>query len=438
MALRDDEAIACVYCGCSENITPVDIVGSLLKQLTQRRIMVSERLKALYYRNVAVQTRPTVTELCSVLAEELGNFVRVFLVIDGLDECSESQMTRSDLLSELCKRQPALRLMVTSRPHLSWLIRKFENVTRFEISVSEDDMAGYVNSRIETEDNMTRWSTELKGTILRSVLHKSQKKQDPLYVSLTSCSSFFIAQVQMNQLTRLRTKGALHSALEDQRLLPELTKFYDMHMNRILSQSREDGETAISFLKWLAYAKKPLESRALQHAVAVVSEKTDIDDDDLIDIDDLVSICAGLVIIENDVPRLFHHTATQYLRDRFPNGNKDLATTCLRYFAFDVFDEPCWNESELKARVRRYRLSEYAASYWADHIRGTLEEQEETNVLAILRQEDRRNSIYQVWDYARYHKYLHSPHSILDIVCENGLLGICKSILNRMPCRGPP
>src|SRR5436190_23841759 len=106
---------------------------------------------------------------------------------------------------------------------------------------------------------------------------------------------FLLAQLHIGLLARQRTRNDVRSALKQ---LPDgLNDMYDAVMNRIGNQSSNDATLALKILSWITYAKAPLESTVLQHAVAVTKNTNDIGDDDLIAVEELVSVCAGIVTI---------------------------------------------------------------------------------------------------------------------------------------------
>jgi hypothetical protein len=51
---------------------------------------------------------------------------------------------------------------------------------------------------------------------------------------------------------------------------------------------------------WLTYAAQRLNIKELQHALAIEEDMEDMDEDALIDPDILTSVCAGLVVIDEE------------------------------------------------------------------------------------------------------------------------------------------
>ena len=80
----------------------------------------------------------------------------------------------------------------------------------------------------------------------------------------------------------------------------ELNDTYDEVLKRILTQGEEDVKLAKRVLGWLLYAKRPLKTRELQHALSVTPNSRELDEAALTEEGDLISVCAGIVTIERE------------------------------------------------------------------------------------------------------------------------------------------
>jgi len=167
-------AIACVYFNHKENFAPVDILGSLIKHLVQRRARVSDEIRDLYNRHLQRETRPTFTELSEQLQTESRKFSTVFIVLDALDECPESQQTRAKVLSILRELQ-TMRLMVTGRPHILDMTQTFEGAVRLDICASDSDIEKYVEGQMEMQTNLKKYKQgdDLRETIKNTIVSKA-------------------------------------------------------------------------------------------------------------------------------------------------------------------------------------------------------------------------------------------------------------------------
>src|SRR5437588_6750567 len=100
-------------------------------------------------------------------------------------------------------------------------------------------------------------------------------------------------------------------------------------MNRIMGQIPISKEFALRVLWWVAFTTRPLTTFELQHALAVEIGERAIDEDNLPEVEDMVSVCAGLVTVdeESGTIRWVHYTTQEYFeRTRvkwFPDAQTD-------------------------------------------------------------------------------------------------------------------
>jgi hypothetical protein len=104
------------------------------------------------------------------------------------------------------------------------------------------------------------------------------------------------------------------------RNLPQGSSAYDVAyhdaMERIFAQGTGPSEMAGKALAWILCAHRPLRTIELLHALAVEPGDTEIDEDNILETEQLLTICAGLVTIDeqsNNV-RFVHYTTQEYLQ----------------------------------------------------------------------------------------------------------------------------
>ena len=144
---------------------------------------------------------------------------------------------------------------------------------------------------------------------------------------------------------------------------------------------------ARSVLSWITYAQRPLSTKELCHALAVELGELELDLDNIPDVEDMVSVCAGLVVVddESNIIRLVHYTTQEYferIRESWnPRAQQEIASTCLTYLSFKVFASGASGKYEdLETRIYENPFCEYAATYWAAH---SLSVQKEIAQLAL-------------------------------------------------------
>lgn len=102
----------------------------------------------------------------------------------------------------------------------------------------------------------------------------------------------------MDSLVNKNNRKAIYMALEN---LPKgIGDTYDEAMERIRAQNPDDKELGENVLLWISFALRPLSIVELQHALAVDDTTTNTDLDALPDEEIIISVCAGLVTIDNE------------------------------------------------------------------------------------------------------------------------------------------
>ncbi|KIW35343.1 uncharacterized protein PV07_02044 [Cladophialophora immunda] len=385
--IREDVGIAYIYCSYKDqdNQTATNLIASLLQQLARRASVISENIKSLYEKHALNKARPSLDVFSSHLQSEVRRFSEVFIIIDALDECTEDNGTRRSFLDEIQKLQPNVHLLITSR-HSATIQLGSESLTHIEIHASDRDIARYLENRIENAHRLVlhvRKDPSLENTIVRTISEKVK-------------GMFLLAQLHMDRLAQTSccrdVRRALHS-------LPKaLDEVYDEAMKRIEGQAEDDAALAKRTLSRITFALKPLTVREIQHALATEPGDTDIDEYAVPDQEILISVCAGLVTIdqESQIIRLAHYTTQEYFNRThatwIPHAQTSIATTCLTYLLFDKSAKDSYNTGdELGSRMFTYPLHRYAELHWGDHARGEPEDRVKDLVqMLILRRSNSR------------------------------------------------
>jgi len=127
-----------------------NLIASVVQQLIQRRTVMPEELNRLHKAHIHERTRPSLKECFDLLQSQVLLFTKTFVVIDALDELPESNGTRARLIAEIQKLRPTVHLLVTSRYDASIeSIFQTEDAARIEILARDEDVKGYLESRIE-------------------------------------------------------------------------------------------------------------------------------------------------------------------------------------------------------------------------------------------------------------------------------------------------
>jgi hypothetical protein len=316
--LNENTGVACTYLNHKETEiqSPPNLLASLWRQLVFKKPIPSE-IKALYAQHREKHTRPTPNQLLDQLSALVARYSKVFFIIDALDEYPEEQ--RYSLLKSILSIEPRVNLMFTCRPHIS-SPTSLTGMQIMEIRATESDIRSYVENQIKKSSRLSKHLAsrpELKEEIHQQVVCGV----DGMYMSFLApigyfannfCWRFLLVKFQMESLAVKHTVKALREALKS--MPKDLDHTYEITIQRII-QAEDDREIALRVLTWVSNAKRPLSVRELQEALSVEQDDKTFDSNNILDTDIILSVCAGLVIIDegNHVFRLVHYTAQEYL-----------------------------------------------------------------------------------------------------------------------------
>lgn len=149
-------------------------------------------------------------------------------------------------------------------------------------------------------------------------------------------------------------------------------------VERINNQDPRRQRLAKDTLSWVICAKRPLTTLELRTALTIELGEPDLNEEDLYDLEDVISSCAGLITVGSDgakeVVQLAHYTMQEYFTRHqaafFPEADKSITARCLTYLSYDIFRQGmCSNDTKFEARLSQYPLYSYAAKNWGHHAR---------------------------------------------------------------------
>lgn len=378
----NDGSIAVAYLYCNFNRQSQqkleDLLASLLKQLAQIKSCLPENVESCYNQHKKEQIRPSVSEYSIALQSVVATYSRVFILVDALDECQVDDC-RTELLSALFDlwAMRGINLFATSRfiPEITY---KFQGDLRLEIHASQQDVQRYVDGHISKLPKFIQRNPILQKEISIEII----KAIDGMYVALynlyqspANFARFLLVQLHLNSLRGTESITAVRGAL---RSLPTgsdaFKSAYHDTMARIERQLPGQVRLAKRVLSWINSAKRPLTTSELRHGLATIEGQGDFDKDNLSDIEDIVSVCARLVTIdqESNIIRLVHYTTQEYFeqtqKEWFPTAEFDITAAYVTYLLLRVFGSGvCHTDSSLEERLRLNPLYDYAARYWGYH-----------------------------------------------------------------------
>jgi len=164
----DNVGVAYVYCNYKrrETQTATDLLAAILKQLVQERPLYGEPVATLHNRHANRRARPSLDEIRTALNSVISNYSKVYIIIDALDECTDNDGTRTELLTILRSLQTKTNtsLMATSR-FVARIEQSFQGFTRLEIRASDAGVKRFVAGQMHRLPKCVRRDPELQTEI---------------------------------------------------------------------------------------------------------------------------------------------------------------------------------------------------------------------------------------------------------------------------------
>jgi hypothetical protein len=143
--------VAYVYCNykAREEQDVYRMLAAILKQLVQGQPSLVEPIERLHKQHAKRGTRLSFDEVFSTLRDVIAHYSTVYIVVDALDECQDSDGTRRQFLAKLRDLQAGqdVRLMTTSRS-IPEVVDWFKEALKLEVQASKDDVKRFVAGQI--------------------------------------------------------------------------------------------------------------------------------------------------------------------------------------------------------------------------------------------------------------------------------------------------
>ncbi|KAK6713564.1 hypothetical protein SNK04_004529 [Fusarium graminearum] len=329
------------------------IWSTLLLQLLQHSPNqdISEEFRAKFSTSVRVSASIHPTEYFGLFQAQASIFKTIYLVIDGLDSCTNSQdeRTRQLLHETLCKLPENVRILSTFR-HESQIhglgIRQ-----KIEIKPCEQDVRRYVEYEIN------------KDTDLLLVLENPENKENVVsrVTTLTLESGMFLlANLHLNNIRNRGTLTEIMTALQN---LP--TTSYSSFEISVLKILHCDNTFLIRLAKhvftWVVYAKCGLTENQVRDSFAIQTRNEKQYHDSRPAKNAILSACAGLVVEDQKTKRLrlVHESVKDHLHKHqlfLKHPDLTIAKSCLKSL---LMKELTQSSSSLLV---------YSATHWCSHL----------------------------------------------------------------------
>ncbi|KAI1042022.1 hypothetical protein LB505_012173 [Fusarium chuoi] len=336
------------------------LLKSLLKQLVQGQPSMPASLKALYNKHNVRKTRASVEEVSATVHSIAGLYSRIFIVIDALDELKETDGCRNRFLDDIFMLQAQCRAkLFTTTRFIPEIMERFEGSKTINIRAQDGDVRGFLDGKISQSGQLLKTHREMITTKIATAVD----------------GMFLLAKLHYDWVSTKLTLKQIKAALNNLSSGPRAYDIaYQKAMERIAGQEQNSKELAMRVLSWITCAKRVLRTSELQQALAVEENDIELDEDNLYRIEDMVSVCSGLVTIDEESGniRLVHYTTQEYLdRTRngwFSNAESEITMACIRYLSFDVFKGGfCRSKQEYEQRTTLNPFYGYASHNWGHH-----------------------------------------------------------------------
>ncbi|KAL6719998.1 hypothetical protein ACLMJK_001919 [Lecanora helva] len=322
----------------------------------------------LYRLSMKTRTRPDLNQIEFLLQSTIQNLDQAFILIDGLDECLDTERQETILESikavaaASSKEKQKVRVLVTSR--------MADNSSGIKLIDTDDDVRYMIQKRLMQPKSFR------KGMVRDTVSQNSDLRTRIVDIILSKTNGMFlIADLTLRSLASALSVTDLFTALEN---VPKtLENYYDTAWSRILSQDSPSKQLAINTISWLYLARRILKKEELLHALAVRFEEKAFNNESLMDLETMLEVCQGLVVEEkhSESIRLMHMTTRDYIRERqtllLEDASVYMAKTCLTYLCFDAFEKKSFNNLlDLSLALENYPLLNYASANWGYHSSG--------------------------------------------------------------------
>jgi len=167
-AARHDIGITYLFCEykAQSDQSTANLFAALLKLLVQTRLGIPTSVRQIYEDHMKQRTRPSLDEILQALQSVCLNYTTVYVIVDALDECSNHNLARDQLITGLRELQAKvdLRLLFTSRPILG-ITQQFQLDPVLEVRATEEDVRRYVLAQMPRLPKCIHRDEDLKSIL---------------------------------------------------------------------------------------------------------------------------------------------------------------------------------------------------------------------------------------------------------------------------------
>ncbi|KAI1264662.1 ankyrin repeat-containing domain protein [Xylariaceae sp. FL1019] len=350
-----------LYCSYRDRTQTVDgLLCTVLRGALEEATLDTEEVVASCMQLRRAKQRLSRQRAVSLLVKLFAKFSRVNLLVDALDELPvDVRLPFINDLLNLRRANTNTNLLLTTRDNfgIGQMFEREDRCMLLEVRASDIDIRQYLSENVDRLPKFVRNSSGLKNELIDLITN-------------TSDGMFLLAELQLKSLTKILTLRKLRIELSQlSGGSNRYDKLYDEAMQRIRFQGPEAEQTALRTLLMVSCARRPLSTGELIHALALDEDCEELDADMIPEIDDVVSTCDGLVVVDNasDAVRLVHKSTQDYFQRNisrwFREAHKRVANICLRYMESAKLG--CTGR---EPDLGTYSFFAYASENWGYHI----------------------------------------------------------------------
>lgn len=324
---------------------PNDALRALAAELvhTHRHNHSTLDALSLLMRKTSSQEKASSDDVLAVLSLLLRQH-STFLVIDGVDECSDVELFLT-LIPELCRKSDT-RVIFFSRPDIDMPLEYQKwasdslHIVRLHAQHNAADIETYVTENLNRLADQGYFGVGMDRSLISHVATRSN-------------GSFLWASLLLKYLQAPElSPNERRVSLEQAHLLEGLDSLYRLVLITLDRKNSRDKSTAADIFRWLALSIKRLCVPKLQTALAVMSEQPIEEDQLLLNLpDNIPSLTCGLVEVTNCSVLFSHRSVKEHLQSaEFQDSDfslfdeslaqAHLAARCLSYLANNVPKRP--------------------------------------------------------------------------------------------------
>ncbi|KAL7786099.1 hypothetical protein V8C43DRAFT_290502 [Trichoderma afarasin] len=293
--------------------------------------------------NMQLSFASTINEISKLLQKMVAEFKTVYIVIDGLDECSKPE--RHDLLETLrsiVHIGPKIKLFIGGRDSVSREVqRTFPTLQQVSMDClsARSDIAAYVEGIVREKLN----DEEL-------IVGDPDLIEDIKVALSEGADGMFLWVVfQVNELCLQHCDEDIRKAIRN--FPKDLEKTFNRAIDRIVSLGNEN--TAKQIFRWVAAAKEPLSLDQLEEIIFVeIGQEYSKRERQSNGISHISSWCENLVYVNEELKtvQFVHQTVQQFLTGNFSGSRHTqfyinvedtdhyLGEICVTYLNFNNFN----------------------------------------------------------------------------------------------------